>query len=106
MQLLRFRTESLFIRFAGGIGLSSLTGAMLCLSPWRTLEALVGAVLFWLILVRLLRFHRARATILTMVIVWPLVWALGMPPHGILLGVLGGAAVIVKTIPDWNREYE
>jgi acyl phosphate:glycerol-3-phosphate acyltransferase len=97
---------SVFVRFAGGIGLSSLTGALLCLSPWRTLGALVGAALFWLILVKLLHFHRARSTILTMVMFWPLLWALGMPPHGALLGILGGAAVIVKTIPDWNRKYE
>jgi glycerol-3-phosphate acyltransferase PlsY len=97
---------SVFIRFAGGIGLSSLTGALLCLSPWRTLGALAGAALFWLILVKLLRFHRARSTILAMVLVGPLLWALGMPPHGALLGALGGAVVIIKTLPDWNRKYE
>jgi glycerol-3-phosphate acyltransferase PlsY len=97
---------SIFIRFGGGIGLSSLTGAMLYLSPWRTLGAMVGVVLFWLILVRLLRVHRARSTILAMATVGPLLWALGTPPPDILLGALGGVVVIIKTIPDWNRKYE
>lgn len=97
---------SVFIRFSGGIGLSTLTGTLLYLSPLATLGALVALVLFWLILVRLLRVHRARATILTMVAVGPLLWALRLPPPGVLLGALDGLAVILKTLPDWNRQYE
>ena len=97
---------SVFIGFGGGIGLSSLAGALLGLSPLVTLEALVALVLFWLILVRLLRVHRAQATILAMVAAGPLLWALGLPPHGVLLGALGGMVVILKTLPDWNRQYE
>ena len=97
---------SVFIRFGGGIGLSTLTGSLLWLDPLRTLGALAGLVIFWLILVRLLRLHRARSTILTIAVVGPLLWALGMPPRGVLLGVLGGVVVIVKTMPDWNRKYD
>jgi glycerol-3-phosphate acyltransferase PlsY len=97
---------SVFIRFGGGIGLSTLGGALLFLAPLRTLGAAVALVLFWLVLIRLLRVHRARSTILAMVLVGPLLWVLGLPPHGILLGVLGGAVVIIKTIPDWDRKYE
>jgi len=97
---------SIFIRFGGGIGLSKLAGAMLCLSPLPTLEALAILVPAWLILMGVLRVHRARSTILVMAAVGPLLWALGLPPHGILLGVLGGAVAIIKTIPDWNREYK
>jgi len=40
-----------------------------------------------------------------MMAVGPLLWALGLPLHGILLGVLDGAVVIIKTLPDWNRKY-
>ena len=97
---------SVFIGFAGGIGLSKLGGALLYLAPLRTLEAAVALVLLWLILTQLLHFHHARSTILAMAVVGPLLWALGVPLQGVLLGVLGGAVVIVKTIPDWNREYE
>lgn len=33
-------------------------------------------------------------------------WTLGFPLHGILLSVLGGTVVIVKTLPDWHRKYK
>ncbi|HIP97269.1 MAG TPA: glycerol-3-phosphate acyltransferase [Anaerolineae bacterium] len=97
---------SVFIHFGGGIGLSTVAGVLLYLSPLATLGALPTLALLWLILVRLLHVHRARATILIMAAVGPLLWALGLPPHGILLGTLGGAVVILKTLPDWNRQYE
>jgi len=96
---------SVFIHFAGGIGISTLAGALLALSPLRTLGAVVVLVLFWLILVRLLHVHRARATIVALAVAGPLLWALGLPLHATLLGVFGGAVVVVKTIPDWNRQY-
>ena len=96
---------SIFIHFDGGIGLAKLSGAMLCLSPLSSLEALAILVPAWLILMGPLRVHRARSTILVMTVIGPLLWALGLPPPGILLGVLGGAVVIIKTIPDWNRQY-
>ena len=97
---------SVFIRFGGGIGISTVAGALLVLSPLRTLGAVVTLVLFWLILVKLLHVHRARSTIVALAVAGPLLWALGLPPHGVVLGALGGAVVIVKTIPDWHRRYE
>jgi glycerol-3-phosphate acyltransferase PlsY len=97
---------SVFIQFGGGIGLSTLVGGLLYLSPALTVAALAGMVLVWMALVKLLHIHRARATVLAMLLVGPLLWALGFSPPGILLGVLGGVVVIVKTLPDWHREYE
>jgi glycerol-3-phosphate acyltransferase PlsY len=97
---------SVFIGFDGGIGLSTLTGAVLYLSPWCTLIAMAILILLWIILTQALRVHRARATILAMLVVGPLLWALGEPLQAILLGALGGMVVIVKTIPDWARTYE
>ena len=96
---------SVFIRFGGGIGLSSLAGAVLYTAPLAGLEALGILVLFWLILVGVLRVHRARSTVVTMVAVGPLLWALGVSLPGVVLGVVGGVVVIVKTLPDWNRQY-
>jgi glycerol-3-phosphate acyltransferase PlsY len=96
---------SVFIRFGGGIGLSSLGGALLYLAPLRTLGAAAALAVFWLILVKLLRVHRARSTILAMVLIGPLLWVMGTPPHAVLLGVLGGVVVIIKTLPDWSRQY-
>jgi glycerol-3-phosphate acyltransferase PlsY len=96
---------SVFIRFDGGIGLSSLGGALLYLAPLHTLGAAAALVVFWLTLVKLLRVHRARSTILAMILIGPLLWVMATPLNTILLGVLGGAVVIIKTLPDWSRQY-
>jgi glycerol-3-phosphate acyltransferase PlsY len=96
---------SLFLRFEGGIGLSTLLGAMLAFAPLAAAGAFLVLLSLWLVMVRLLRIHRARATILAMVAVGPLLWLLGMPWPGVVMGALGGLVVIVKTFPDWKREY-
>jgi glycerol-3-phosphate acyltransferase PlsY len=96
---------SIFAGFGGGIGLSTLAGALLALDPLHALATLAAAVLLWLALVRALHVHRARSTILVMIAAGPLLRAPGAPPHAILLGVLGGAVVAVRTAPDWHREY-
>jgi glycerol-3-phosphate acyltransferase PlsY len=96
---------SVFIHFDGGIGISKLAGALLYVSALPALEAVCALVLFWLILTRVLHVHRARSTILAMVVASPLLWVLGAPLPSVLLGVLGGVVVTVKTLPDWNRQY-
>jgi glycerol-3-phosphate acyltransferase PlsY len=97
---------SVFIRFAGGIGLSSLVGALLGYHPLLALIALPVAALLWVTFYKLLDVHRARTTILVMLLVGPLLWVLGLSPSGILLGAAGGLVVALKTLPDWNREYD
>jgi len=96
---------SVFIGFGGGIGLTTVGGALLWYWPLRAGGAAVALIAAWLVLVKAGHMHRARATIVALAAVGPVLWALGVPPHGILLGVLGGAVAIVKTLPDWNREY-
>lgn len=96
---------SIFIRFGGGIGLAKLVGTLVGFDPLRTLAALTAVILIWLTLTRLLHLHRARSTILVMVLAGPLLWLLGAAPPTILLGALGGLVAVVKTIPDWNRKY-
>ena len=96
---------SIFIRFHGGIGLSSLGGAMVTLVPLPTLGAGGILALVWVALTRLLRIHRARATIMMMIALGPVLWALGVPLHGILMGAGGAAVIIIKSMPDWHRQY-
>jgi glycerol-3-phosphate acyltransferase PlsY len=96
---------SLFLRFFGGIGLSTLFGTILRFAPLLALKALAILLPVWLILMGPLRVHRGRATIVVMLAVGPVLWALGMEWPGIALGAMGGAAVIIKTLPDWNRPY-
>lgn len=97
---------SVFIRFRGGIGLSTLFGASFYLSPIAALVMLLVLLPLWLMLSKLLRVHRARATILLTTAVGPLLWLLQLPWPEILLGALGGVMVILKTLPDWNRQYD
>lgn len=97
---------SVFIHFRGGIGLSTLFGAIFYLSPMAALVMLVVLLPLWLMLIKLLHIHRARATILLTTAAGPLLWLLQLPWSSILLGVLGGAMVILKTLPDWNRRYD
>ncbi len=97
---------SLFIRFAGGIGLSSLAGTLAALDPLHALEALPIVAVLWFALVGLLHVHRARALILVMLLVGPLLWILSAPPPVILLGLLGGAVVALKSLTDWHRRYD
>jgi glycerol-3-phosphate acyltransferase PlsY len=96
---------SAWLRFEGGIGLSTLFGAMLGLAPLTALAAFLALLPSWLVMTRLLRIHRARATILAMMAVGPLLWVLGMSWPGVVLGALGGSLVIIKTLPDWKRMY-
>lgn len=96
---------SVFIGFKGGIGLSTLAGAMLSSFSFPVLPLLVSVVAAWVFLVLLLHVHRARATILVMLAVGPLAWLFSLPPSGVLLGTLGGIGVILKTLPDWHRRY-
>ncbi|MBN1977937.1 MAG: glycerol-3-phosphate acyltransferase [Anaerolineae bacterium] len=96
---------SVLIHFGGGIGLAKLVGALVGLDPLRALAALTAVTLLWLLLTRLLHFHRARSTILVMALAGPLLWLMGASPPTVLLGALGGLVVILKTIPDWNRKY-
>lgn len=97
---------SVFIRFAGGIGLSTLAGSLFSLQPLITLEAGVIVAALWFALVGLLHVHRARSTIFVMFTVGPLLWAFKAPLPVVLLGALGGLVVALKSIPDWNRSYE
>lgn len=96
---------SVYIRFGGGIGLSTLFGAVLRFAPLPALAAVVILGLWLLLLIKLLRGHRARATIGAAALAGPVLWALGLSWPGILLGALGGLVVILKSLSDWNREF-
>jgi glycerol-3-phosphate acyltransferase PlsY len=96
---------SVFIGFEGGIGLADLAGAMLAFDWLRALGSGGTFILLWLFLTKVLHRHRARATIFGMLIFALVLWALGMSLPGLVMGTLGAAVVIVKTLPDWNRAY-
>jgi hypothetical protein len=83
----------------------TLAGAQVRFSPLEALATLVILGLALLALIKLLGGHRSRATIVASAAVGPVLWALGVSWPGILLGALGGAVAIIKSLSDWNREY-
>jgi glycerol-3-phosphate acyltransferase PlsY len=99
---------SIFLRLGGGIGLMTLAGTLLGRSPVAAVPTAVVILLIWLLLIKSLHIHRARATIAVMLMVGPTLWLTGSTSWSlqeILMGVLGGVVVIIKTLPDWNRQY-
>ncbi len=96
---------SCFIRFGGGIGISTLAGSLLILSPAPALATLLALLLLWLLLTKLLQVHRARATVVVMLLVGPWLYLWGFATPAIMQGMFGGLIVILKTLPDWNRRY-
>ncbi|MGC9393668.1 MAG: glycerol-3-phosphate acyltransferase [Anaerolineae bacterium] len=97
---------SIFIGFDGGIGLADLAGATLAFDWLRGLGSGGAFILLWLVLTKVLHRHRARSTIVGMLVFALMLWALGMSLPGLVMGAGGAAIVIVKTLPDWNRVYE
>lgn len=97
---------SALIGFDGGIGLTTLGGTLLWYWPLRGGGVDAAMILVWLLLVRLVGIHRTRATILALALAGPALYLAGAPVQAVALGMLGGVAAIVKSLPDWNREHE
>ena len=96
---------SVFIGLRGGVGLSSLVGAMLTLSPTATLAGAVILVVSWLAVQRVLR-HSARSTIVVMFLLAPAMWLLRQPAPVLALSAFGVIPIILKELGDFHRVYE
>jgi len=96
---------SVYIGLAGGVGLSSLLGGLLALSPSTGLLAAVVLALIFLAVNRVLH-HSPRSTIVVMLLVGPLLWILRQPLQVIALGAVGALPIIVKELGDFHRVYE
>jgi len=97
---------SVYIRMKGGIGLSTLYGSLLFFQPLTVTAAILILIAVRQLAVKILHLHRNRVAIFCMLLLPLILWGLALRPGSILLGAIGGLAVIFKTIPDWNRVYE
>ncbi|HWS24394.1 MAG TPA: glycerol-3-phosphate acyltransferase [Anaerolineales bacterium] len=90
----------IFARFRGGMGLATAGGAILAYQP---LGFPVAVAL--LILIILITKHRARATLITVLLLPPLFFALGF--NVLTFWMMSGITVIIfiRFIKDWNRIY-
>lgn len=90
----------IFARFRGGMGLATAGGAILAYQP---LGFPVAAAL--LLLIIFITKHRARATLITVLLLPPLFFALGF--NVLTFWMMSGITVIIfiRFIKDWNRIY-
>ena len=97
---------SIYIRFKGGIGLSTLFGSLVYFQPLTVTGSALILIILRQMLVKGMHLHRAKVTIFGMILFPFVLRLLGLPLEGLLLCIPGVLAVILKTIPDWNRKYE
>ena len=90
----------LFAQFRGGMGLATMGGAILALSPLGFL--LVAATLILLVLVL---HHRARGSLLTGLAAPLILWLFGLRGTETWVALATGLVVAVRFTIDWNRKY-
>jgi len=90
----------IFARFHGGMGLATAGGAILAYDPLGFPVAVAILLMFILI-----SKHRARATLITVLLLPPIFFALGF--KHLTVWMITGIAVIIffRFIKDWNRIY-
>ena len=92
---------SLYARFRGGMGISTLGVVLLFRQP----AVILIVAVFWFTLYRAMR-HSARAMLLASIGVGPTLWLLGEPGTVVMLGLLGSFVLVVRHSSDWHRDYE
>ncbi len=95
---------SAYIRFRGGVGLTSLFGMLAAQAPVQALAVLAVAAIVWLAVRRLLR-HDARSTAVTVALVPGMPALAGLPLAVVISGLLGALAVATREAGDWRRSY-
>jgi glycerol-3-phosphate acyltransferase PlsY len=91
----------LYTGFHGGMGLTPLGTILFYLQPLAAL----AAVPLWFVLYIAIR-HPPRTTMALMLALPLLLWLLGEPLAVIVLGLLAGAVIFIKHIPDFKRVYD
>jgi glycerol-3-phosphate acyltransferase PlsY len=89
-----------FAGFRGGMGLAPANGGMMAAAPLAIL--IIYATLG---LLTLLLRHSARASVITGILVAPLLWLVGLRGPVLGIGAAVGAVVAFRFLIDWNRKY-
>jgi glycerol-3-phosphate acyltransferase PlsY len=92
----------LWLRFKGGMGLSTALGATITLIWPVVLAAATLLVVVRFLLIR----HTPRAAIIALLVVPPMLWLLRYPPALFWSGTGIVALLIARHAADWNRNYE
>jgi len=89
-----------FAGFRGGMGLATANGGMMAAAPVASLiiYAMLG-------LVTLILRHSARASVITGILFFPLLWLAGLRGPVLWIGAAVGMVVAFRFLIDWNRKY-
>ncbi|HEY2980407.1 MAG TPA: glycerol-3-phosphate acyltransferase [Anaerolineales bacterium] len=89
-----------FAQFRGGMGLATMGGSLLAADA---LAFLIGAAL--LISLLLIIRHGARASVLTGLLLAPILWAVGFRESVFWIALACGLVIAFRFLIDWNRQY-
>jgi acyl phosphate:glycerol-3-phosphate acyltransferase len=89
-----------FAGFRGGMGLAPANGSMMAAAPIALLitYAMLG-------LLTLILRHSARASVVTGLLIVPLLWLAGLRGAVLGIGAAVGVVIAFRFLVDWNRKY-
>lgn len=89
-----------FAQFRGGMGLATMGGGLLAISPLGFLLAL-GTLVLLVLTIR----HSARASVVTGLVVPLVLWLFGLRGDILWLAAFSGLVIAIRFTIDWNRKY-
>jgi glycerol-3-phosphate acyltransferase PlsY len=90
----------IFAQFRGGMGLATAGGSMLAIVPLAAILYL-GVLIFLTLTIH----HGARASVVTGLLIAPVLWLFGLRGTIFWLGLAVGAVIAFRFLIDWNRKY-
>jgi glycerol-3-phosphate acyltransferase PlsY len=89
-----------FAGFRGGMGLATANGSIMAAAP-----VAIFIIYTTLGLLTLILQHSARASVITGIILAPLLWLLGLRGPVVWIGSVVGVVIAFRFLIDWNRKY-
>jgi glycerol-3-phosphate acyltransferase PlsY len=90
----------LFAKFRGGMGIAPFGGALIATSWFSALLGL-GLLLALLLIFR----HGARASVLTGILIAPMLWLFDLRSYELWIALACGLVMAYRFLIDWNRKY-
>jgi glycerol-3-phosphate acyltransferase PlsY len=90
----------IFAQFRGGMGLATMGGTLLAVSPLGFLLALGTLILLVLVI-----HHSARASVAAGLVIPLVFWVAGLRGAELWVAAATGLVVAVRFTIDWNRKY-
>jgi glycerol-3-phosphate acyltransferase PlsY len=89
-----------FAQFRGGMGLATMGGGLLAVSPLGFLLAL-GTLILLTLVIR----HSARASFFAGLVIPVLFWLVGLRGAEFWVALFAGLVIAIRFTIDWNRKY-